>query len=199
LILRREFRADLYYRLNVFLICVPPLRERARDIPLLVRHFIIRAAKRINKTIEYVPKESMAALLQYSWPGNIRELENVIERAVILSRGSRLEIQLRDLNSQIKTGQDTLQDTLEEVERNHILATLKQTGWVISGPRGAATRLGLNRSTLQFRMKKLGILRSMESSFCEIGQTNAQSIPRCTHVSAQRNRCPRFHFLHCPD
>lgn len=162
MILRREFRADLYYRLNVFPICVPSLRERKGDIPLLVRHFIISAAKRMNKTIDCVATESIAALVQYTWPGNIRELENVIERAVILCSGTSLEIPMRDLNSRITAGQDSAAQTLEEVERNHILATLKQTGWVIGGPRGAATRLGLNRSTLHFRMKKLGIFRSLE-------------------------------------
>ncbi len=163
MIFRREFRADLYYRLNVFPICVPSLRERKGDIPLLVRHFTISAAKRMNKTIDCVATESMAALVKYSWPGNIRELENVIERAVILSTGSALEVPMRDLNSRITAGRDSAAQTLEEVERNHILATLKQTGWVLSGPRGAATRLGLNRSTLHFRMKKLGIFRSTES------------------------------------
>jgi formate hydrogenlyase transcriptional activator len=164
MVLRREFRADLYYRLNVFPICVPSLRERKGDIPLLVRHFIIRASKRMNKTIERVATESIASLVRYSWPGNIRELENVIERAVILCSGASLEIPMRDLNSRIPAGQDAGAQTLEEVERNHILATLKQTGWVLSGPRGAATRLGLNRSTLHFRMKKLGIFRSTEPS-----------------------------------
>jgi formate hydrogenlyase transcriptional activator len=165
MVLRKEFRADLYYRLNVFPICVPSLRERKGDIPLLVRHFIISAAKRMNKTIDCVEAESMAALVQYSWPGNIRELENVIERAVILSTGSALEVRMRDLNTRITAGRDSAAQTLEEVERNHILATLKQTGWVLSGPQGAATRLGLNRSTLHFRMKKLGIFRSTEPSF----------------------------------
>jgi formate hydrogenlyase transcriptional activator len=162
MILRKEFRADLYYRLNVFPIHVPPLRDRSGDIPLLVRHFIIRAAKRMNKTIQCVAAASMAALGEYSWPGNIRELENVIERAVILCSGASLEIPMRDLNSRIAAGHDAAAQTLEAVERNHIVATLKQTGGILSGPRGAATRLGLNRSTLHFRMKKLGIFRSTE-------------------------------------
>jgi formate hydrogenlyase transcriptional activator len=162
MILRREFRPDLYYRLNVFPIYVPPLRERACDIPLLVRYFVIRAAKRMNKAVDCVAAESMSALGQYSWPGNIRELENVIERAVILNSGTTLEVPMRDLNSRITAGQDAATQTLQEVERNHILATLRQTGWVLSGPRGAATRLGLNRSTLHFRMKKLRIFRSTE-------------------------------------
>ena len=165
MVIQKQFRSDLYYRLNVFPIRVPPLRERPEDIPLLVRHFINRAAIRMNKSIASVPKETMAALIGYPWPGNIRELENVIERAVIVSCGSVLEVSLRDLSSHIAAGdgQDGYQ-TLEEVERKHILATLKQTRWVLSGPRGAATRLGLNRSTLQFRMKKLGIVRSLNAS-----------------------------------
>ena len=165
MILQKEFRRDLYYRLNVFPICAPPLRDRAEDIPLLARHFMQRAAKRMNKSIGWVPADTMTALTRYSWPGNIRELENVIERAVILSRGAALEVSLRDLNSRIANRhQDNHGLTLEEVERNHILETLKQTQWVVSGPGGAASRLGLNRSTLCFRMKKLGIFRSREAS-----------------------------------
>ena len=165
MIIHKEFRRDLYYRLNVFPINIPSLRERANDIPLLVRHFIHRAARRMNKTIDSVPVETMNALTRYPWPGNIRELENVIERAVIMSRGSILEVSLRDLRSRIAHGNDDGRWlTLEEVERNHILATLQQTKWVLSGPRGAAARLGLNRSTLYFRMKKLGIVRSLDPS-----------------------------------
>jgi formate hydrogenlyase transcriptional activator len=167
MIARREFRRDLYYRLNVFPICTPPLRERADDIPLLVRHFMHRACKRMNKTVGWVRPETMQALMRYPWPGNIRELENIIERSVILSRGSALEVSLRDLDG---PGPDAWGDdrllTLAEVERNHILAALKHTRWVVSGPRGAAHRLGINRSTLHFRMKKLGICRSMEET-CE--------------------------------
>ena len=165
MILREEFRRDLYYRLNVFPIHIPPLRERASDIPLLMRHFMHRAAKRMNKDVHSVSAETMAALTDYPWPGNIRELENVIERAVIVSRGSTLEVSLQDLNRRIAHGHCAERSqTLEEVERNHILSTLKQTGWVVSGPRGAAMRLGLNRSTLHFRMKKLGIFRSLNAS-----------------------------------
>jgi len=166
MILKKEFRRDLYYRLNVFPICVPPLRERAEDIPLLVRHFMHRAAERMKKSVDFVSTGVMSALARYPWPGNIRELENVVERAVILSRGSQLEISVRDLNSRIAVTQND-QDglTLEQVERNHILATLRRTMWVISGPHGAAARLGLNRSTLQCRMKKLGIVRSLEANF----------------------------------
>ncbi len=165
MVIQKEFRSDLYYRLNVFPIRIPALRERPNDIPLLVRHFIHRAASRMNKTIDSVPRATMAALTGYSWPGNIRELENVIERAVILSRGPVLNVSLRDLSSRIPPGDNAGCQTLEEVERRHILATLKQTSWVISGPMGAAKRLGLNRSTLRFRMKRLGIVRSFTASF----------------------------------
>jgi formate hydrogenlyase transcriptional activator len=168
MILRQEFRRDLYYRLNVFPIAIPPLRERTNDIPLLARHFMHQASRRMNKEIHSISPEIMTALTLYPWPGNIRELENVIERAVIVSRGSTLEVSLQDLNSRIAQGEGgENSQTLEEVERNHILATLKQTGWVVSGPRGAAARLGLNRSTLHFRMKKLGIFRSVKASVDE--------------------------------
>lgn len=164
MILDNQFRSDLYYRLNVFPISIPPLRERPEDIPLLARYFVREAAWRLNKTIEDIPSETMAALIEYRWPGNIRELENVIERAVILSPGPVLIVSLQDLSTRIAPAHngDRCQ-TLEEVERRHILATLKATRWVLSGPRGAATRLGLNRSTLHFRMRKLGIIRSIDA------------------------------------
>jgi formate hydrogenlyase transcriptional activator len=160
MILEKQFRSDLYYRLNVFPIFIPPLRERPEDIPLLVEHFVREAARRMNKTVHTVPSETMAALTHYHWPGNIRELENVIERAVILSSGSALHVPSRDLQSRITPGCDSEKlRTLADVEREHIRATLKETRWVLSGPRGAATLLGMNRSTLYFRMKKLGIAR----------------------------------------
>jgi formate hydrogenlyase transcriptional activator len=160
MILEKQFRSDLYYRLNVFPICIPPLRERPEDIPLLVRHFVQEAARRMNKTIDAVPSATMEALSQYRWPGNIRELENVIERAVILSPSSVLRVPLGDLRSRISPGHGSGKPhTIADVEREHIRAVLKETRWVLSGPRGAATRLGLNRSTLYFRMKKLGIVR----------------------------------------
>ena len=160
MILEKQFRSDLYYRLNVFPIFIPPLRDRPEDIPLLVQHFVREAARRMNKMIHTVPTETMAALTQYHWPGNIRELENVIERAVILSPGSVLHVPSRDLQSRIAPGCDSEKlRTLADVEREHIRATLKETRWVLSGPRGAATLLGMNRSTLYFRMKKLGIAR----------------------------------------
>jgi formate hydrogenlyase transcriptional activator len=160
MILKKQFRSDLYYRLNVFPIPIPPLRERPDDVLLLVQHFVQQAARRMNKTIDTISSEAMEALTQYQWPGNIRELENVIERAVILSPGSILHVPLRDLHSRITPGHDGERlHTLADVEREHIRAILKETRWVLSGPRGAATRLGLNRSTLYFRMKKLGIAR----------------------------------------
>jgi formate hydrogenlyase transcriptional activator len=166
MILGKQFRSDLYYRLNVFPVQVPPLRERPEDIPLLVHHFVQQATRRMRKIIDMVPVETMEALSHYRWPGNIRELENVIERAVILSPGPVLRLSLRDLKSRISPGQNTdRHQTLEEVERDHILKTLKETRWVLSGPSGAAARLGLNRSTLYFRMKKLGIARSVDSCF----------------------------------
>jgi formate hydrogenlyase transcriptional activator len=166
MILEKQFRSDLYYRLNVFPIQVPPLRERPEDIPLLVHHFVQQATRRMRKTIDTIPSETMEALIHFRWPGNIRELENVIERAVILSPGHVLRLSPRDLKSRIAPGQNPdRRQTLEEVERNHILKTLKETSWVLSGPGGAAARLGLNRSTLYFRMKKLGIVRSVDSCF----------------------------------
>ena len=164
MILEKQFRNDLYYRVNVFPIHVPPLRERPEDIPLLVQHFVQQATRRMRKTIDTIPSETVEALIRYRWPGNIRELENVIERAVILSTGPVLQLSPGDLKSRITPGQNTdRHQTLEEVERNHILRTLKETRWILSGPSGAASRLGLNRSTLYFRMKKLGIARSVDS------------------------------------
>jgi formate hydrogenlyase transcriptional activator len=157
---QRKFREDLFYRLNVFPIDVPALRERSEDIPLLVNHFAQRFARRMNRTIETIPAETMAALTRYPWPGNIRELQNLIERAVILSRGPVLQIPLQDLDNRIALRRDNGTDqTLEAAERTHILAILNETRWVFAGPRGAAARLGINRSTLQFRLKKLGIVR----------------------------------------
>jgi formate hydrogenlyase transcriptional activator len=162
MILEKQFRSDLYYRLNVFPILIPPLRERPEDVPLLVQHFVHEAARRMNKTIDTVPSDTLEALTQYHWPGNIRELENVIERAVILSPGSVLHVPHRDLQSRIAPGNDTKRlQTLADVEREHIRTTLKETRWLLSGPRGAAARLGMNRSTLYFRMKKLGIVRPL--------------------------------------
>jgi len=158
---QRKFRDDLFYRLNVFPIYVPALRERSEDIPLLVNHFAQRFARRMNRTIETIPAETMAVLTRYPWPGNIRELQNLIERAVILSHGPVLQVPLQDLDNRTSPRRDNGKDqTLEAAERAHILAILKETRWVLGGARGAAVRLGMNRSTLQFRLKKLGIVRS---------------------------------------
>ena len=157
----KRFRADLYYRLNVFPIHVPALRERREDIPLLVRHFARHFALRTGRRIKWIASSAMAALVEYAWPGNIRELQNLIERAVIRSAGERLEVPLWDMERRVVAPPKIRrsQGTLEEAERAHILATLKDTHGILSGPRGAARRLGINRSTLQFRMKKLGIER----------------------------------------
>jgi formate hydrogenlyase transcriptional activator len=164
MILEREFRSDLYYRLNVVPIFLPPLRKRPEDIPLLVEHFVRRFARKAGKTLDMVSSDTMDVLRRYPWPGNIRELENIIERAAVLSSGSVLRISSHDFSTRIVSGKTADRpQTLEEVERNHILTTLKETQWILSGPGGAAARLGLNRSTLYFRMKKLGIARSLSA------------------------------------
>ncbi|MBL8188792.1 MAG: sigma 54-interacting transcriptional regulator [Acidobacteria bacterium] len=158
----KQYRGDLFYRLNVFPILLPPLRERREDIPLLARFFAQKFAQRMHKQLETIPAETMAALTQYHWPGNIRELENVIERAVILSRGPALEVPLHEMKPAKKAADGTATSanaTLADNEREHILRVLEETGWVISGPNGAATRLGVKRTTLQARMQKLGISR----------------------------------------
>jgi formate hydrogenlyase transcriptional activator len=155
----RKFRDDLFYRLNVFPIQMPPLRERREDIPVLVRHFAQQCARRMSKQITSIPSETMEALSRYSWPGNIRELQNLIERAVIVSQGSVLQVPLEDLASTARVVAEDAAVTLEEAERDHILEALRATRWVLAGPNGAAARLGMKRSTLQFRMKKLGIER----------------------------------------
>ena len=162
----QTFRADLFYRLNVFPVQIPPLRERSEDIPLLVRHFAQRYARRMNKRIETIPSESMQVLVQYHWPGNIRELQNIIERAVILSSGPALKIELTELKQPVSNGNSGLnhQDTLEQAERKHILSVLEDTKWVLGGANGAALRLGLKRSTLQFRMRKLGLSRPRQQT-----------------------------------
>ncbi|BCA55265.1 HyfR-type DNA-binding transcriptional activator [Nitrospira sp. KM1] len=152
------FRNDLYYRLNVFPLTVPPLRDRIGDIPPLVRHFAQKFALRMGKGIETIPSEAIRALEAYPWPGNVRELENFIERAVILSQGSVLHVSLAELRPR-GGGKVQPAATLEAAEREHILRILRETGWVIGGASGAATRLGMKRTTLQSKMQKLGIAR----------------------------------------
>jgi formate hydrogenlyase transcriptional activator len=172
LVAEQKFRSDLYYRLNVFPVRVPALRERPEDIPLLVRHFVQQFSRRLGKVIDTIPSETMSALARYPWPGNIRELQNVIERAVILTGGPVLTVRNDDLRApnqvlaslpaanghNLRTAPArNIRAALEESERQQILAALEKTNWIVAGPEGAAARLGLKRSTLQSRMQKLGI------------------------------------------
>jgi formate hydrogenlyase transcriptional activator len=154
----RMFRADLFYRLHVFPIALPALRERVDDIPLLVRHFVERYSERMNRDVHIIPDEVMEVLKHHSWPGNIRELQNFIERAVILSSGQVLCAPLGDLKGFTASKTPAAGRTLVEAERAHILEVLRQVDWVVGGHRGAAVRLGLPRTTLLHRMHKLGIV-----------------------------------------
>jgi formate hydrogenlyase transcriptional activator len=156
---RGEFRSDLYYRLNVFPVSLPPLRARREDIHALVEHYVEIYARRMGKQIECVAPETMAAFSSYQWPGNIRELQNFIERSVILTSGTVLAPPLASLSSTAEA-ESLGPITLEDAERDHIRKTLEQTRWVVAGPNGAAARLGIKRSTLYFRMQKLGISRT---------------------------------------
>jgi formate hydrogenlyase transcriptional activator len=172
----QKFRQDLFYRLNVFPIRVPPLRERTEDIPLLVRHFVQQLSRRMNKHIDSIPSDTMRALVRYEWPGNIRELQNVIERAVILSPGPALRVSLADLQSRVEPAAvkrlkapvevegANMRSVLDETERVQILRALEQSKGIVSGPEGAAALLGMKRSTLQFRMQKLGVRVSRTST-----------------------------------
>ena len=176
LVQEQKFRPDLYYRLNVFPVRVPSLRERPEDIPLLVRHFVQQFSRQLGRTIDAIPADTMRALTRYPWPGNIRELQNVIERAVILTSGPVLTVRSEDLrppnqtpaslpaspsaangNGFTATGTGKIVEALDEAERRQILAALEKSHWIVAGPEGAAARLGLKRSTLQSRMQKLGI------------------------------------------
>jgi formate hydrogenlyase transcriptional activator len=172
---QQKFRSDLFYRLNVFPIHIPSLRERREDIPLLIRHFVQLFSRRMHKNIETIPTETMNALVGYQWPGNIRELQNVIERAVIVSEGPVLQVPIADLqpravapqagkaNPTDAAGTNNIRSVLHDVEREQILSALKRTNWVVAGLSGAAAQLGLKRSTLQLRMQKLGISRKYVS------------------------------------
>jgi formate hydrogenlyase transcriptional activator len=157
MVLQRRFRADLFYRLNVFPISIPPLRHRREDIPLLVGHFLRSLASRVNKDVTEIPDEALEVLKRWEWPGNVRELQNVIERAVIRSSGPRLEIPTEELRA--SSCSNAMTQTLAEAERSHILDVLAQTKGIVSGPNGAASRLGLPRTTLTYRMQRLGIVQ----------------------------------------
>jgi len=157
LVANKQFRADLYYRLNVIPINLPPLRERVQDIPLLVEYFVRKLSARLNRSIDLIPREVMEVLKAHDWPGNIRELQNFIERAVVFSPESVLRLPLTDLKLMTKQPSAAASRTLADAEREHILDVLKQADGMIGGPCGAATRLGLPRTTLVYKMRKLGI------------------------------------------
>ena len=158
-----SFRSDLYYRLNIFPLTLPPLRERMEDIPLLVRTFLAKLSQKLRKPLERLSEESLAKVMRYSWPGNVRELQNVIERAAILARGSAVEIE-DALESRTPVNASTgPAATLEDMERAHILRVLDATDGVIEGPKGAAAVLAVNPSTLRSRMQKLGIKKPPRS------------------------------------
>jgi transcriptional regulator with GAF, ATPase, and Fis domain len=175
-----QFRSDLYYRLNVFPVQLPPLRERPEDIPALVTHFVERFGRRMGRVIEHIPPETMSALGSYQWPGNIRELQNLIERAVILSNNGILPNPLPSLGNHVITvaspASSTSATTLKDSERTLILGTLEKMGWVIGGPKGAATKLGLKRTTLIHKMQKLGISRPVLQSDSEESETAPQEL-----------------------
>jgi formate hydrogenlyase transcriptional activator len=174
MVARNEFRSDLYYRLNVFPISLPPLRERRKDIPTLVEHFVEIFGQRMSRDIRHIPPETMAAFSSYHWPGNIRELQNLVERAVILAQDGVLPNPLPTsvVSMAPSPSPGTIFEnseapepmTLRDSERALILRALQTSGWRIAGHKGAAAKLGLNRSTLQFRMKKLGIERQFQEA-----------------------------------
>jgi formate hydrogenlyase transcriptional activator len=153
-----QFRRDLFYRLNVFPIRMPPLRERSTDIPILARHFVQEISQRMNKKIEIIPSDVMEALMNSRWPGNVRELEHFIERSIILSEGPVLRAPIAELESQVDSGTGA-GDALSSIRRERILKVLRETRGVIAGPHGAAARLGLKRTTLQSIMRRLAITR----------------------------------------
>jgi formate hydrogenlyase transcriptional activator len=152
-----QFRIDLYYRLNVFPVMMPPLRARREDIPVLVRHYVDKYAKRMNRQIETIPSHAMEIFENYPWPGNVRELQNFMERAVILSTGSVLRPPLAELQRTTVQATSSKLSTLKELEREHVLQAVRESNWIIGGPNGAAARLGMKRTTLAYRIQKLGI------------------------------------------
>jgi formate hydrogenlyase transcriptional activator len=155
----RDFRRDLYYRINVFPILIPPLRERVEDIPLLTWHFVRKYCQRMKKQIDMIRPEDMDTLKRYTWPGNVRELQNVIERSIVGSSHTVLELALMGTPFRSFGPAPLTVSTLAEAEREHILKALKATDWVIGGPHGAAQRLGVRRTTLLYKMRRLGIFR----------------------------------------
>ena len=182
-----EFRSDLYYRLNVFPVLLPPLRARTEDIPALVRHFVELFGRRMDKRINHIPLETMSALRAYQWPGNIRELQNLIERAVILSIEGVLPnpLPVGAETQDVATSPPPAPTTLRDSERTLILRTLEAVGWVIGGPKGAATKLGLKRTTLIHKMQKLGISRPSASRSQDLtagAPEEAQSIPQIPYI-----------------
>jgi transcriptional regulator with GAF, ATPase, and Fis domain len=173
MVAERLFRMDLYYRLNVFPIMLPPLRERVDDIPSLVDHFVRTCAERQGKFIEHVAEDIMTALTRYDWPGNIRELQNFIERSVILSRGTELRAPVEELSKNEVFADDAR--TLADADRVHIINTLLKTDWVVGGKYGAACRLGLNRTTLVAKMRKLGISREIVEQGAALSNSYAKA------------------------
>jgi formate hydrogenlyase transcriptional activator len=159
MVAEKKFRSDLFYRLNVFPITVPPLRERRDDIERLVRHFANKYAQRMGKHIVSIPKAAMDALCRHTWPGNIRELQNLMERAVLLSPGPQLRVPLTDVVAPVEVNDDGQSSALEQVEREMIVRALQESNWVVGGVRGAAARLRLKRTGLAYKMKKFGISR----------------------------------------
>jgi formate hydrogenlyase transcriptional activator len=151
------YRADLYYRLHVFPLAVPPLRDRREDVPFIVRYFVGKYSERMNRHVETISPSTMEVLTNYAWPGNIRELQNFIERAVILSPGTSLRAPLHELTQKAVQSSQTTLSTVEEMERSHVLRALKESNWIIGGPKGAAAKLGMKRTTLTYRIRKLGI------------------------------------------
>ncbi len=186
LVAQNQFRRDLYYRLNVFPIHLPPLRDRSGDIPLLVMHFVRIYSERMHKQIEWIPREVMEALVDHSWPGNIRELQNFIERSVILTTGNTLRPPIGGLRQATEIDPPI---TLQEVERHHIRKTLEQVHWVIGGPSGAALRLGLKRSTLYARMRRLRIFRGNQiAENCSSRGMNSTSFSSTPSFSPRTRR-----------
>jgi formate hydrogenlyase transcriptional activator len=180
----RRYRADLFYRLNVFPISLPSLRERSEDIPVLVRHFVNHFASRMNKQIEEIPEEVMWLLQRHDWPGNIRELQNFVERAVLLTDGNILSAPIEGLKQLMPEQSREASRTLAELERGYIVEALKRTNWVVGGQNGAATQLGVPRTTLIARMRKHGISR--DAARVPAGGGTVISMPAPVHIAPRK-------------